>query len=51
MYHVSRQKLSFFSHNVLSLTDKNSSDYDSVGKTHYLWADIGEKTHKMLSKT
>ena len=39
-------KAFLFSHNILSLTDKNSSDFDSVVKTHYLWADIGEKTHR-----
>jgi hypothetical protein len=42
-------KACLISHNVLSLTDKNSSDFVAWTR-HYLWADIAEKTHRCCQK-
>jgi hypothetical protein len=34
----------------LSLPDKDSFDLDSMGRVHYLWANLAEKTYKSCQK-
>jgi hypothetical protein len=35
---------------LLSMTDRNSFDFDSMGRAVYLWADLEEKTYPTKSK-